>query len=85
MTKHQQSYQPGPIFHDAFLAGMRALGSSSREFADRHGVNFQNIRGYSTGWSNGPKAQLMRDAMIEEIGPDLFAALYAKRLEQERV
>ena len=83
MTDRQKNYQPGPIFHDAFLAGMRAMGSNVREFAERNGVNFQNVRGFSTGWSNGPKARKIREAMIEEIGAELFDALYKKRLEQE--
>ena len=85
MTKHQHKYQPGPVFQDTFLAGLRAMGSSSRDFAERHGLKFQSLRSYTTGMTNGPKAHRVRDIMIEEIGPDLFAQLYQRRLEQEPV
>jgi hypothetical protein len=83
MTKYQQNYQPGPVFHDAFLAGMRAKGLSSRTFAEKYGYYFQNLRSYSTGWTNGEKARTARDQMIEEIGPALFETLYAARMAQE--
>ena len=84
MTKRIKNYQPGPIFNDAFLGGLRAIGSSTREFAAKHDLCFQNLRAYATGHTNGPKAQDVRQKMIEEIGPDLFDALYTARLEREQ-
>lgn len=83
MTKHQQNYQPGPVFQDAFLAGMRAKGLSSRAFAEKNGLYFQNLRSYTTGWTNGPKAQDVREKIILEIGVELFDTLYKARLEAE--
>ncbi|TNF21833.1 MAG: hypothetical protein EP318_06065 [Rhodobacteraceae bacterium] len=85
MTKYEQNYQPGTVFHDAFLAGLRAMGSNVRKWAKQHDVHFQNIRVYTTGFSNGPKSKAMREAMIVEIGPELFDALYKKRAEMEAV
>lgn len=84
MTKYQHKYQPGPVFQDAFLSGLRAINSSQRDFGAKHGVKFQALRGYATGHCNGPKAHKYRDLMIEEIGPDLFDAIYRRRMAQER-
>lgn len=83
MTKHQHKYAPGPVFQDAFLAGMWAVGMSSRKFAEKHGLKVQNLRSYTTGMTNGPKALKVRELMIAEIGPDLFEQLYRRRLKAE--
>lgn len=83
MTKSEPIYQPGPVFHDAVAAGLKAIGTTPAEFCEKHGVMRQNIRHYTTGFSNGPKGRRLRKAMVEAIGADLFAALYQRRLEQE--
>jgi hypothetical protein len=83
MTKQQQNYQPGVIFNDVFLGGLRAIGSNTREFSKKHGLQFQNLRTYATGHTNGPRAHEVRELMIREIGPDLFDALYRARAKKE--
>ena len=83
MTNHQAKYQPGPIFNDVFLGALRAMGSSTRAFATEIDVPFQSLRGAATGHQNGPKAQSVRNSMIEYVGPDLFATIYRARMERE--
>lgn len=83
MAKITTDYQPGIIFNDVFLGGLRALGSGAEEFAAKHDLKRQNLRIYSTGHSNGPRAREVRELMIREIGPDLFDALYKARAKKE--
>ncbi|MBN7783967.1 hypothetical protein JYP51_03495 [Ponticoccus gilvus] len=81
MTTYQQKYQPGPVFHDAFLAGLKARTISATDFAARNGLSHQILRQYSCGSIDGAKSREMREKMILEVGPDLFAVLYQARLE----
>lgn len=82
MTKRAETFQPGPVFHDAAIAGLRAIGTTPSEFLQRHGVVRQNVRFYTTGFSNGPKSREVRAAIVEAIGRDLFEMLYQRRLEE---
>ncbi|MFD1342918.1 hypothetical protein [Litorisediminicola beolgyonensis] len=83
MTKHQQNYQPGPIFNDVACGALRALGSRASTFAERIGSNPQNLRNSLIGYSNNEAAQRVREELIKAIGPDLFALLYAERIKRE--
>ncbi|WP_305970415.1 MULTISPECIES: hypothetical protein [unclassified Mameliella] len=83
MTTYQQNYQPGPVFHDAFLAGIKAKGLKSQDFAKKNKLHLSVLRHCSTGFLNGPKGQLVRDKMIKEIGVELFDTLYKARLAAE--
>ncbi|WP_165390234.1 hypothetical protein [Thalassococcus sp. S3] len=85
MQNPQQKYQPGLVFFDSFKAGLTFRGSSMQLFAEKHSVKYQNIRFYATGHSNGPRSVAMRNAMIEEVGPELFHTLYRARKSVEAV
>lgn len=81
MTTYQQKYQPGPVFHDSFLAGLKARATSATAFADDNGISHQILRQYTCGSIDGVKSREMREKMILLIGPELFDVLYHARLE----
>lgn len=84
MTKQDTIYQPGPVFHDAVLAGLRAIGMSPVQYLRKHNIVPQNLRYYTTGFSNGERSQEIRQALIDDIGPEVFEVLYRRRLDVER-
>ncbi len=83
MADHQAKYQPGPVFHEVFLGGMRVLGRSTSVFADGVGVQRPNMRAMSTGLINGPRSQAVRNKMIEAVGPEFFDHLWKVRMREE--
>lgn len=84
MTKQATIYQPGPVFHDAVLAGLKAIGMTPVKYLKKHNIFPQNLRYYTTGFSNGERSQEIRQALIEDIGPEVFEVLYKRRLQVEQ-
>lgn len=83
MTSQTPKIQPGVVFYDTFLAGMKLLGRNVGDWGKPHRVTATTIRMAATGGWNGPRAVEIRRLMIEELGRDLFFDLYAKRMAHE--
>lgn len=81
MGNQEAKYQPGPAFHDAVSAGLKAIGTNPQQYFKEMGITSQSIRYYTTGYSNGPRARQVRQDLIDAIGHELFEALYQRRLE----
>jgi len=83
MAKQEVKYQPGPVFHDAVAAGLKAIGTNPRQFFKDQGIVSQSIRYYTTGYTNGPRARQVRQMLIDTIGHELFDMLYQRRLQED--
>ncbi len=83
MTDETPSLQPGPIFYDVFIGYLRMMGVNLTEWCAPHGVRATNAKLAATGGWNGPKARALRQKMIDEVGVDTFARLYAERMRRE--
>lgn len=83
MTNVAEQYQPGPVFYQVFTGALRVMGKSARSWADEINYSHQNLRSVATGHMNGPRAREVREMMVKEIGEEMFAYLYAKRMVRE--
>lgn len=75
--------QPGPIFYDVLIGALRVYGTNLKEWSAARGVDPANAKMAAVGGWNGPKARALRADMVNTVGPDLFATLYASRMARE--
>lgn len=83
MAENQANIQPGPVFYDVFLGYLRVLGTNLKDWCEPHGVRATNAKLAATGGWNGTKARELRQKMIDEVGEETFARLYAERMRRE--
>lgn len=83
MAENNPPLQPGLVFYDVFLGALRVFGTNLKDWAALHGVDPGNAKNAATGSWNGPKAQLLRQKMVERVGEETFRHLYAQRMAQE--
>lgn len=63
---------------------MRVFGTNLKEWSAANGVDPVNAKQAATGGWNGPKAKVLRAKMVETIGYELFATLYAQRVARDQ-
>jgi hypothetical protein len=83
MADKQTTIQPGPVFYDVFVGYLRVLGSNLKDWSAENSVLPTNVKAAATGAWNGPAAKALRQKMIETVGTETFARLYAERMRRE--
>ncbi|WP_323036214.1 hypothetical protein [Pararhodobacter sp.] len=83
MTENHTNIQPGPVFYDVFLGYLRVMGTNLTDWCVPHAVRATNAKLAATGGWNGVKARALRQKMIDEVGEETFARLYAERMRRE--
>lgn len=83
MTEKVTTIQPGPVFYDVFLGYLRVIGTNLKDWCEPHGVTPTNAKSAATGGWNGIKARALRQKMLDEVGEETFARLYADRMRRE--
>lgn len=83
MTDNVRTIQPGPVFYDVFLGYLRVIGTNLKDWCEPLGVTATNAKSAATGGWNGPKARVLREKMIAEVGEETFLHLYRDRMRRE--
>lgn len=83
MADNRFSIQPGPVFYDVFLGYLRVLGSNLKDWSAENDVAPTNAKAAAHGSWNGPMAKALRQKMVDTVGADTFARLYAERMRRK--
>jgi hypothetical protein len=83
MAEIRPPVQPGPIFYEVFTGALRIFGTNLKDWSATQGVDPNNAKMAATGSWNGPKARILRAAMVDLVGEETFNRLYQERLRRE--
>ncbi|MDJ0628549.1 MAG: hypothetical protein QNJ44_09850 [Rhodobacter sp.] len=83
MSPTTLALQPGPIFYDVFVGGLKAQGRRIVDFAAAQEVRPGNLKAIAAGVNNGERSQAVRQAMIDAVGEETFLYLFRYRLRFE--